>query len=104
MGLDSRELGNGAHGEEHFIEQAPADCGLRISRGDVQAADQAFLVLQNIEGVAGGAAIFESGAPAERVGFQKAFDEIERAAIVPMEFVTPVTRLFLEQEARFGER
>ena len=31
------------------------------------------------------------------MSFQKALDEVERAAIVPVQFVTPVTRFFFEQ-------
>jgi hypothetical protein len=34
------------------------------------------------------------------VGFQETFDEVERAAIIPMQLVVPVTSFFFEERLK----
>ena len=55
------------------------------------------MFFEDIEGIAGRRAIFEGDTTAEGVGFEKAFDEIECASIVPMQLVVPVARFFFEK-------
>ncbi len=101
--FDARKLRERAHGKEHFLEKAAADIGLGEAGGNVEAADQSFLLLENIKGITGGGAIFKCDAAAERVCFQKTFDEVERAAIVPVQLVVPVSRFFLEQRLKLAD-
>src|SRR5713226_2113090 len=97
LGSDARQRRNRAHGEEHLFEEAPTDGSLRELGRDVEAADQAFLLLENVEGIAGGRAIFKGHTSGERVGVEEALDELERAAVVPMELVAPVPGLLFEK-------
>ncbi len=71
LSLDARELRNGAHGEEHLFEEATADDGLGILGRNVETADQAFLIFQDVEAVTGGRAIFKSDATAKSVSVEK---------------------------------
>jgi len=48
-------------------------------------------------GVPGRRAVFKGRATAQCVRFQEALDEVQRAAIVPVQLVAPVARLFFEQ-------
>src|ERR1700676_4174697 len=95
--LNAGKLRKRAHGEEHLLEKAAADIGLREPGRNVEAADEAFLFFENIEKIAGGRTILESNATAESVSFEKAFDEIESAAIVPVQLVVPVASFFFEE-------
>jgi hypothetical protein len=61
------------------------------------------LVFEDIEGIAGGAPVFERNASSEGVGVQEAFDEFERAAIIPMQFVVPMTRFFFEERLNLAD-
>src|SRR5258708_12213446 len=88
---------DGTHRGEHLLEELPADGILREFGGDIQAADQAFLFLENVEGISRGETVFESHAAGEGVGVKEAFDEFEGAAVVPMQFVAPVPRFLFEK-------
>src|SRR5271170_4910848 len=58
--FNARKLRNSAHGEKHFVEQALPDGGLRKLCGNIEAADKALLLFEDVKGVARGVAIFES--------------------------------------------
>src|SRR5260370_38948045 len=77
---------------------------LREFGGDVQAADQAFLFLEDVEGITGSGTAFEGHATSESVGVQEALDEVERAAVIPMELIAPVARFFFEQRLNLTDR
>src|SRR5258708_13075460 len=94
---------DGTHRGEHLLEELPADGMLREFGGDIQAADQAFLFLENVEGISRGGTVFESHAAGEGVGVKEAFDEFERAAVVPMQFVVPVPRFFFEERFNLAD-
>src|SRR3989442_15391923 len=66
-----------------------------MARGDVQAADQTLLIFENVEGIADRLAVFQGDSAGEGVGVEKALDELDGAAIVPVEFVAPVAGPFL---------
>src|SRR6266851_7016867 len=97
LGFNARQVRNRAHGEEHLFKETPADGSLREFGRDVEAADQAFLLLENVEGIAGGRAIFKGHTSGEGVGVEEALNEFERAAVVPMELVAPVPGLLFEK-------
>jgi len=101
--FDSGKLRESTHGVEHFFQKAAADIGLWETLRDVEAADQAFLLFEDVEGIAGGGAVFESDAAAEGVGFEKTLDEVERAAVVPMQLIMPVARFFLEERLELAD-
>ena len=73
-----------------------------VTRRNVQTADEAFLVFEDIEGIADGGAIFEGYGTTECVRFEKAFDEIESAAVVPVQLVTPVGGFFLQERLKLA--
>src|SRR6266849_2754788 len=98
--LDPRKLRKRPHGVEHFLQKAAADIRLRKTRGDVQSSDQAFLLFQNVERISRRRSVFERHAAAERMRVQKTSDEVERAAVIPVQFVVPVARLFLEKRLK----
>src|SRR6266481_2021258 len=77
---------------------------LREFGGDVQAANQTFLLFEDVERIAGGGAALEGHAAGEGVGVQEALDEVECAAVVPMELVAPVARFFFEQRLNLTDR
>ncbi len=88
---------DGAHGIEHVFQQAPANGVLGKLGGDVQAADQTFLIFEDVEGITGGNAVLKGDAARQGVGVEKALDEFECATVVPMQFVTPVPGFFFEK-------
>src|SRR4029077_1046418 len=75
--LNARKLRNRADGKEHLVEQPLSDGGLRKFRRYIKAADQAFLLLQDIKGITRSTAVFESDASRESVGVQKPFDQLQ---------------------------
>ncbi len=91
------------HGVEHFLKQAAADGFLGEFGGNVQAADQAFLIFEDIKTIAGGSAVVEGDTASQGAGVQKALDEFERAAVVPMQFVAPMARLFFEERLNLAD-
>ena len=56
--FDAAQVGDGAHREEHFFEHAARDCGLFETGRSVKAADQAFVLFQNVKRVPGSGAVF----------------------------------------------
>src|SRR6266704_728323 len=103
LSFDARQVRNRTHGEEHLFKEAPADGSLREFGRNVEATDQAFLLLEDIEGIAGGRAIFKGHTSGERVGVEEALDEFERAAVVPMELVAPVPGLLFEKRLNLAD-
>lgn len=104
LGFDAAELREGPHGEEHFFEEAASDGGLRKTGGDVQAADEAFLLFEDVEGIAGGGTVFKGHTAGESVSVEKALDEIESAAIVPVQLFAPVAGFFFEKRFDLPDR
>ena len=47
--FDAREMRNGAHGDEQLLEKARGDGILREFGGNIQAADQPFLIFEDVE-------------------------------------------------------
>src|SRR2546425_10431316 len=75
-----------------------------MARGDVQAADQTLLIFENVEGVADRLAVFQGDGAGEGVGVEKALDELDGSAIVPVEFVAPVAGLLLPEAGGLAGR
>jgi hypothetical protein len=104
LGFDASEMGKSTHVEEHVFEKAAADGGLRMFCGDVKAADEAFLLFEDVEGIASGGAIFESDTSGESVGFEEALDEFEGTAIIPMKVIAPVAGFFFKKRLQLAYR
>ena len=98
------EMRQRAHLEEHFFQQARSDMRLREFCRDVQAADKSLLIFENVERIAGRDAVFEGYAAGQRVGIQEALNQIESAAIVPVQIIAPVASFFLKQRLESGGR
>jgi hypothetical protein len=77
---------------------------LRKFGGDIETAYKAFLLFQDIKGVARGAAVFESDAACQSMGVHEAFNQFQGAAVVPMEFVMPVPRFLFKERLELADR
>ncbi len=62
------------------------------------------MIFEDVKGIPDGDAVFECDASGQGVRVQKAFDEFERAAVVPMQFVAPVPRFFFEKRLNLTDR
>ena len=49
-----------------------------------------------------GNAVFESDAAGQRMRVQETFDKLERAAVIPMQFVAPVQGLLFEERLQLA--
>ena len=94
--FDAHEMRDRAHRVQHFFEQPAPQSFLCKFAGDVQATDKAFLFFKDVEGIARGHTVFERHAARKRASFHEALDEFERAAIIPMQFITPVQGFFFK--------
>jgi hypothetical protein len=88
------QLGQGAHGEEHFVQQAAADRLLVLSGRNVEAANQPLVILQHVKRIADRVAPFKRHAAGKGMRIQEPLDEIQCAAVVPMEFFSPMAGFF----------
>jgi hypothetical protein len=70
---------------------------------DIEAADEALLLFEHVEGITGGGAIFKGHATGERMSVEEALDELERAAVIPMQLITPVPGLFFKQRLNLAD-
>jgi hypothetical protein len=96
LGFNANELGESVHTEKHLFKQAASDGGLIVLRRNVQAADEAFLLFEDVEAVSGGDAALERDATRKRTGFEEALDKLEGATVVPVKLFAPVARFFIE--------
>src|SRR6516162_10764796 len=101
--FDAMHLRERAHAVKHFFEQPPPNGFLVLAGGNVQAADQAFVVLEDIEAVSDGHVVFDGHAAGERMGVEEALDQIEGAAIVPVKLVAPMTGLFEQERLKLAD-
>jgi len=97
LGFDAVEARNGVQRGDHFGDEFFGDGFLRELRGDVEAADQAFVIFEDVETIAGGAAAFHGGVATERARVYELLNELDGGAVIPVEFVAPVADFFLEQ-------
>src|SRR5215472_17914331 len=95
--FNPHEMRNCAHGVKHFLEEPPSQGFLRKFARDIQATDQPFLLFQDIEGISGRGAVLERRTTGEGARFHKALDQLQSAAVVPMQLIAPVPYLFLEK-------
>ena len=70
---------------------------LRELRGNKEAADQPFVILEDVETVAGGRPFSQGDIAAQRARVDEFANQLDRGAIVPVQFVAPVAGFFLEQ-------
>ncbi len=64
---------------------------------DVEIADQALILFEDVVNVAGHFAVFDEGAAAKRTHLDKAADQVGGFVEVPFEFTAPGEALLLEQ-------
>jgi len=96
---------DGAHGEEQLFEEPPGDGILRDFGRDIEAANQTLLLLRGRKNEYPAAMPFSNAThPARGVRVQEPFDEFERAAVVPMQFVAQWPRFLFEQRLNLAER
>ena len=95
--LDPLHLRKRAHAEKHLVQQAAANRFLVLAGGNVHAADQAFVIFQDIKGIADRVAILQRHATGQGVRLKEALDEFESAAVVPMQLIAPMTGLFQKE-------
>lgn len=72
------------------------------ARGSEEAADEGFVVFQDVETVARGLFGFEGGVAVEGAGVDEAADEVEGRAVVPVKLVEPVGSFFVEEIIDIG--
>src|SRR2546423_15630541 len=95
---------DGAHREQHLLEEPPADGMLRKFGRDVQPPDQSFLIFEDVEGISRCRPVFERYAAGKGVCVKEPLVEFEGAAVVPMQFVAPMPRFFLGQRLNLTNR
>jgi len=95
--FNAHEMRNRAHGVKHFLKEPASQSFLRKFARDIETADKPFLLFQDVEGIAGGRAAFERHTTGEGARFHKALDQLQGPAVVPMQLIAPVARLFLEE-------
>src|ERR1700719_4293245 len=91
------QLGQRAHAEKHFVQQATPDRFLHLARRNVESADQSLVILEHVKRVADRMPAFKCDATGKRVGVQESLDQVEGAAVITMEFVAPMAG-FLKQQ------
>ena len=101
--FDAREMRDGAHREQHLLEQPPANGILREFGRDIQPPDQSFLILEDVEGISRRGTVFERYASGKGMRVKEPFDEFEGAAVVPVQFVAPMPRFFFEQRLNLAD-
>src|SRR5438874_11711874 len=95
--FDAQKMRNRPHREEHFFEQPSSQSFLRKFGRNVKAADAHCLLFKNVKRVDRCRAGLERYAACQRARFHEALDQLQRPAVIPMQFIAPVTRLFLEK-------
>ena len=95
--FDPLQPRRGAQSGEHFGDQFLGDGRLLVLRGDEQAADQAFVIVENVESVTGRVAVLDGGISAQRARVDEFADQFDRGAIVPVKVLAPAADFFLEQ-------
>src|SRR5262249_30811127 len=95
--LDALDVRNAAKAFEHLAQQHLTDRELWVARRDKQPAHQSLVLLEYVEAVAGGLAVLHRGATSKRARVKELHDQVERAAVVPVQLFAPMPRLFLEQ-------
>ena len=103
LGLNTREVWDRAHRVEHFFEQPAAQSFLRKLAGNVEPTDETLLVFEDIKRISRSRAILEGHAAGKRTRLHEALDQLQCAAVIPMEFITPMPRLFLEERLNLAD-
>src|SRR5262249_10595815 len=102
--LNSRQLRNRPHREKHLFNHAPGNRGLVESRGSIESADQSFLLFQHIKRVARRRTAFIGDTAGQRMRLENPLNQFQRTAIVPVKFVTPMERFFIEKRLNLAHR
>ena len=87
--LDALEARSRSQRAEHFGQQALGDRALRMLGGDEKSADQALVILEDVEAVACGMAIFQRGVSAQGPGIDELPNQVDGWSIVPLQLVPP---------------
>ena len=101
--FDAVQLRQGAHAEQHLVQQAPADRLLHLAGRNVESADQTFVIFEHVKRIADRVPAFKCHAAGKRVGIQESLDQVECAAVIPMEFVTPMAGFLKQQRLKLAD-
>jgi hypothetical protein len=55
------------------------------------------MILEDVEGISSGGTVFERYATGKGVCVKEPLDEFEGAAVIPMQFITPMPRFLFQQ-------
>ena len=95
--FDTLEARRGSERTHEFAQKALRGAGLGIFRRHEKAADQTFVILQDVKAVSDGVSAFDRGKTTKRMRVDEFSDQIDRRPIVPKEFFTPTLGFFLEE-------
>ncbi len=95
--FDALQLRQCAHGEKHFVEQSPSDGFLIAIAGKHTSRRSGPCAPPARKSIANGNAFVDGDAAGKGVGVQEALDEIQGAAVIPMEFFAPMASFFQQQ-------
>ena len=87
----------GAKRREHLGENFFWNRGLGVIGGDEQPADQPLVILEHVEAVAGRTSVIECEETIQRAGIDEFANQVNRGAVVPVQFIAPVACFLLKQ-------
>src|SRR5262245_15392264 len=90
LGLDALGAWQRAQRLQRVVQQFFREPQLRPAGGDVQPAEQRLVFLDDVEGVARDLAVLHGDTAGKGPGIDEFLDEIERAAVIPVQLLTPL--------------
>ena len=95
--FDTLEAGRGPQCTHEFAEKALGGAIPGIFRGHEKAADETFVILEDVEAVSDRIAAFDRGIAAKGMRVDKFSDQVNGGSIVPKKFFAPALGFFLEE-------
>ena len=82
---------------KHFGENFFWNRGLGVSGGNKQPADQTLVIFEHVEAIAGGMSVIKREETIQRARIDELANQVDRGAVVPVQFVAPVASFLLKQ-------
>jgi hypothetical protein len=95
--FNPRKIRQRPHTVQHFFQQTACNRGLIELRRNIESADQSFRLFHHVKRIAGCSSVFIGHAAGKGMRLQEALNELQRPAIVPMEFIAPMEGFFFQQ-------